>query len=1156
MPSAPATAQNTEAVKDYSSTPEREKPAGALVFNHSLLEADTLEKFNCSFGQYGGHAAVVPGSGLRLASAHTLTMLWPKPFLGDRYRVQFEVQLRGVHRWAGWTLNGPGFGNNPDTGYYCGFDSGLEAGGDLTTFWLRRQGLELQATALPKPIGSGEWASVQADVSGGNIAVTVNGFLVTQFSDPALLTGPLHGWFGLTAGLADFRNLRIWSSTKDTTRERQLTPPATEKPLANGELLYELKLKAGDVASEWWKSLPSHVAVENGALVLSGRDNGTPAVVLTKPLPPELACEVEFEYPTHEAVNLAANLWFATKSSLSDWEGRWVVMLPTGDGRTQVEWRRGPQDVRKDGFDTRGPVLVTTPYYAPVSRRKYLARIETYRNELRLFLDGGLVLTGRRPEMAASEAMPVFLMLSQLYGGSKLHAVRVYALKRPPFDADRHALLEGVGVIAAPGQPGSLCVFGPQAEALVCGREWASDVVVAYASWESGRVVAYAHDGYLNPVTLAAADTGRLFLNSIAWAANAKGLKARVGVPVHYDLLKWLEQKGVAVVPLSGPEWWKELERIDVLVTHTSGLAAPEARAAVKTFITSGGGIIAADTGWGWLQLNPGKTIVGDHPGNLLLYSAGLSWTDEFSLGNSPDGFKVGDTLSPYVHAGAALEALVQQERGEKRLSHEEQEGCLRAIRVALRTLPPDDPVVVKKLRSVRKMFDRPVVPSPQTTGWLWRVRVEDGLRRAFVLQDHDEMMTKPANEIAAHPAAAFFPGEVPKAAKSMHKKLTINTRTPGWHSTGLYVRPGELVVVTLPPQAADKGLSLLIGCHTDNIGGPNEWRRMPVVSRTWPLHQAITEGANFVGGLVYINVPHGCALGEIEAEIAGAVEAPLFVLGETKLDDWISRISKLPGPWAELATKKIILTVPSRAVKELRDPVDPLQVWDQVMDACADLARIPRDRGWPERIVVDEQISAGSLHAGYPIMAHLDTANGIVNYNSAVIARGEGAWAFFHEIGHNHQMPEWTFDGAGEVTVNLFTMYVHDKVCKRTDLGTELTNQAERNKKIKPYFDSGAKFQDWKSDPFLALCMYIQLQQAFGWEAFQDVFEEYRKLPQAERPKNDDEKRDQWMVRFSRRAGKNLGPFFEVWGVPISAAARAQVANLPTWLPENFPPK
>ena len=84
---------------------------------------------------------------------------------------------------------------------------------------------------------------------------------------------------------------------------------------------------------------------------------------------------------------------------------------------------------------------------------------------------------------------------------------------------------------------------------------------------------------------------------------------------------------------------------------------------------------------------------------------------------------------------------------------------------------------------------------------------------------------------------------------------------------------------------------------------------------------------------------------------------------------------------------------------------------------------------------------------------------------------------------------------------------------------------------------------------------MYAQMQQAFGWDAYRQVFATYRALPNDERPKNDDEKRDQWLVRFSRTVGRNLGPFFDAWGIPTSKAARDTIADLPVWMPPNFPP-
>jgi hypothetical protein len=42
-------------------------------------------------------------------------------------------------------------------------------------------------------------------------------------------------------------------------------------------------------------------------------------------------------------------------------------------------------------------------------------------------------------------------------------------------------------------------------------------------------------------------------------------------------------------------------------------------------------------------------------------------------------------------------------------------------------------------------------------------------------------------------------------------------------------------------------------------------------------------------------------------------------------------------------------------------------------------------------------------------------------------------------------------------------------------------------------------------------------------------------------------------MVRFSRAAGRNLGPYFEAWGVPTSSQARASIAELPAWMPEGL---
>jgi hypothetical protein len=56
-----------------------------------------------------------------------------------------------------------------------------------------------------------------------------------------------------------------------------------------------------------------------------------------------------------------------------------------------------------------------------------------------------------------------------------------------------------------------------------------------------------------------------------------------------------------------------------------------------------------------------------------------------------------------------------------------------------------------------------------------------------------------------------------------------------------------------------------------------------------------------------------------------------------------------------------------------------------------------------------------------------------------------------------------------------------------------------------------------------------------------------------SERPRSDQARRDQWMVRFSKTVGKNLAPFFAAWDVPITETAQKQIADLPAWMPPDF---
>ena len=64
-----------------------------------------------------------------------------------------------------------------------------------------------------------------------------------------------------------------------------------------------------------------------------------------------------------------------------------------------------------------------------------------------------------------------------------------------------------------------------------------------------------------------------------------------------------------------------------------------------------------------------------------------------------------------------------------------------------------------------------------------------------------------------------------------------------------------------------------------------------------------------------------------LPVEISGAVRAPHFVLGRTDPGQWRTELRRLPAPWAELETSRVILTVPAEVVRELDDPADYYEV-------------------------------------------------------------------------------------------------------------------------------------------------------------------------------------------------------------------------------------
>uniref|UniRef100_A0A3B3VHR6 TRPM8 channel-associated factor homolog n=1 Tax=Poecilia latipinna TaxID=48699 RepID=A0A3B3VHR6_9TELE len=320
------------------------------------------------------------------------------------------------------------------------------------------------------------------------------------------------------------------------------------------------------------------------------------------------------------------------------------------------------------------------------------------------------------------------------------------------------------------------------------------------------------------------------------------------------------------------------------------------------------------------------------------------------------------------------------------------------------------------------------------------------------------------------------------------------------------------------------------IGCQSDTLV-KKKLQRAPRVIKRFPVTSERMQVWNLWGGLIYLLAPRDVKVEDEKIVVQEAITAPYYKSGVTKEADW-SSLRKAPAPWAEMEFENIILTVPSHLIRDLENVLEVEKLWNGIMKGVADLAVIPQKFIRKERIVADVQISAGWMHAGYPIMMHSSAGAELFNPQDA---RTKGLWGEIHELGHNQQRSPWEFPPhTGEATCNLWSVYVHEEV-----LGL---NREKRY--IEEYVKGGKNLSDW--NVWTALETYLQLQEKFGWDAFKKVFAAYHDM--TNHPNDKEVKMNLYAETFSRAVNMNLTGFFKAWGWPIQRATEEKLSDLPLW--------
>ncbi len=684
-------------------------------------------------------------------------------------------------------------------------------------------------------------------------------------------------------------------------------------------------------------------------------------------------------------------------------------------------------------------------------------------------------------------------------------------------------LTKNVGVLPTGGIPGPVAVLGPNAFPVIQSGDGKVNYAMAAATpFGKGRVLASTK------IEIGGTDkeSKTFTMNVLRWLSPNK-LPKKIGTYGLDGPARNLKDMGFETTALkSGSKW----DDYDVVLIDGHQLQPGDVEP-LRTYVQNGGGISVTGLAWGWAQIT-GKSIRDDAVYNKLLVPMGLALSDGYidgALAPSDPKNVSWDKLN------ATRIAMRLESAGSQPIPAAEAKQMSQILTNCLGAVPATDPLFIRLKNLTEK--SPAVIPTEANP-----LKAANILGRAGVIIRDAGYRTSPAASLKADPAAATFPGLLPVGAKRETVTTSLDLTGGQWVSTGLYINAGELSTITHPEI---RGLRFQIGCHSDENWHHDSWTRFPSILYSYPATGTETKVASPFGGLVYVQAPRNSGPNH-SITFSNVARSPRYVLGQTTDAEWKQMVEQAPGPWAEFEGTRLILTVPSQAARKVQDPKKLMELWEKIMDCYVELGTRPINH--KERIVTDMQISAGYMHSGYPIMTWMDVQDLVVSYEKLTT---EGSWGHWHELGHNHQQGAWTFDGTGEVTCNLFSLYVYEKVIGR-EVGDARVREVEP--RFRRHIEAGAPYDKWKDDPFLALYMYYQLRDEFGWDTYKKVLADYRDAPRNDLPRNDQEKRDQWMVRFSKAAGRNLGPFFQAWGVPTTQGARDSIKDLPVWMPPNFP--
>lgn len=363
---------------------------------------------------------------------------------------------------------------------------------------------------------------------------------------------------------------------------------------------------------------------------------------------------------------------------------------------------------------------------------------------------------------------------------------------------------------------------------------------------------------------------------------------------------------------------------------------------------------------------------------------------------------------------------------------------------------------------------------------------------------------------------------------------------------TGFYVAPNSTLNVTVTQLQGNSLPKLILGTYYLD---DNAYNYTPQTVQLQAGANNITVGDR--GGLVWVRYATTGTPGS-KAKItfnSGHQRAPIFIKNVTSQANWNSQLTTYTTPHVLLLGDRV-MQVYSRTYAQSLQPQDN----SKILDAA--------DKGWDweNELAGYDGSSAVNLLPIYNKLLMVTTSDESVGayayyYGTAYASSAKpgaftpsifvNGWGTWHEMGHLHQQNIWTWSTLGEVTNNIFALYVERKMGypnSRLKLENRYTPAFNFINNTDPNKDFNTMTRTY-NDHFTRLVLFQQLYLAFGDQIFIQLNKRARLEPR-NTSMTDEEKMTWFMKTACQITGRNLTTFFRKWGFKVNESVYTTIAG------------